>query len=375
MKPVDVLIVGGGPAGLAAAIAASAKGLRVAVIDHRSPPIDKTCGEGLLPSAIAALRELSVPIDSRLGISFTSIAFADENWYACAPISGGCGIGVRRRELHRLLVEKAEQDRVSLRWGTRISGIEADGVWTEGEFRRCRWLVGADGQHSVVRRFAGLDRARRSNTRFGFRQHFAIRPWSAAVEVYWGKGVQLIVTPTAPEETCAVVLTSDPRVRIERAIAQFPQVARRLDGAPELSRETGVTTRLSRARAVIRANVALVGDASCVMDGISGSGLGLAFQQALALAEALSRENLPEYATAHARITRIPVRMTQLLLSMGASARLRRFALRVLSRNPSLFAQLISWHAGGAPASTAVGEGVVREQVDTRVGCHLYEPS
>src|SRR5258708_15893290 len=51
----DVLIVGGGPAGLASAIAAARQGLHVEVIDAMKPPIDKACGEGLMPDALEAL--------------------------------------------------------------------------------------------------------------------------------------------------------------------------------------------------------------------------------------------------------------------------------------------------------------------------------
>src|SRR6266478_6953347 len=51
----DVLIVGGGPAGLAAAIAAARQGLHVEVIDAMKPPIDKACGEGLMPDSLEAL--------------------------------------------------------------------------------------------------------------------------------------------------------------------------------------------------------------------------------------------------------------------------------------------------------------------------------
>src|SRR5258705_171270 len=51
----DVLIVGAGPAGLASAIAAARHGLRVQVIDAMKPPIDKACGEGLMPDSLEAL--------------------------------------------------------------------------------------------------------------------------------------------------------------------------------------------------------------------------------------------------------------------------------------------------------------------------------
>ena len=59
MQP-DILIVGGGPAGLASAIAAAQKGFRVSVVEPRKPPINKPCGEGLLPEAADSLRRLGV---------------------------------------------------------------------------------------------------------------------------------------------------------------------------------------------------------------------------------------------------------------------------------------------------------------------------
>ena len=48
----DVFVIGGGPAGLAAAIAARGRGFRVLVADGAQPPIDKACGEGLLPTGV-----------------------------------------------------------------------------------------------------------------------------------------------------------------------------------------------------------------------------------------------------------------------------------------------------------------------------------
>ncbi|MGB8062426.1 MAG: FAD-binding protein, partial [Candidatus Sulfotelmatobacter sp.] len=49
LTSTDVFVIGGGPAGLAAAIAARKCGLRVIVADAAQPPIDKACGEGLMP--------------------------------------------------------------------------------------------------------------------------------------------------------------------------------------------------------------------------------------------------------------------------------------------------------------------------------------
>lgn len=51
---IDLLVVGGGPAGLATAIHGAKAGLEVVVVERRSGPIDKACGEGLMPHTLAS---------------------------------------------------------------------------------------------------------------------------------------------------------------------------------------------------------------------------------------------------------------------------------------------------------------------------------
>ncbi len=59
---IDVLVAGGGPAGLAAAIHAALAGLEAVVIEPRTGPVDKACGEGVMPGGVAALRTLGVEV-------------------------------------------------------------------------------------------------------------------------------------------------------------------------------------------------------------------------------------------------------------------------------------------------------------------------
>ena len=61
-KASDVFVIGGGPAGLAVALAARQRGMSVTVADSLAPPIDKPCGEGLMPDGIVALQRLGVSI-------------------------------------------------------------------------------------------------------------------------------------------------------------------------------------------------------------------------------------------------------------------------------------------------------------------------
>jgi choline dehydrogenase-like flavoprotein len=94
-----VVIVGAGAAGIATAIAASRKGLRVTVLDSRKPPIDKPCGEGLLPGAVVTLRRIGIELDSRVASPFSGIRFCDANSSATARIASGQAFGLRRNTL------------------------------------------------------------------------------------------------------------------------------------------------------------------------------------------------------------------------------------------------------------------------------------
>jgi len=342
----DVLVVGGGPAGLATAIAASLRGLRVKVVDSRRPPIDKTCGEGLLPEAVAALRRLGIELNSRLAFPFKGIRFTDDKSSACSSLLEGTAFGMRRTALNQLLIERAAEVGVTFLWGARVSGFDSKSVSIDGVRHACRWLVGADGRDSTVRKWARLDTRGARRLRFGFRRHYSITPWTDVVEVYWGERCQMFATPTGAEEVCVSLLTSDPQMRIERALPEFPGLARRLQGAPVLTSEQGAVTALERTRGVVRGNIALVGDASGSVDGIAGLGLSLAFQQAICLGEALAREDLNYYEAAHGRICKLPARLNRLLLLMNESEWIRRKVLRLFSNSPRLFTGLMSLHTG-----------------------------
>jgi 2-polyprenyl-6-methoxyphenol hydroxylase-like FAD-dependent oxidoreductase len=344
----DVLIVGGGPAGLSAAIAARAKGLRVTLVDFRKPPVDKPCGEGLLPDAVKALRELGVDPEAGQSFRFTGIRFQDSHSSVAAEFPGTSALGVRRTVLHQLLVERAESVGVNLIWGAHARNQNSLYAEINGQRTFFRWLVAADGMNSSIRHRVGLDPLLPKRGRFAFRRHFALVPWSPFVEVHWGEGCQIVVTPTGREEICLALFTSDHRKRLAQALPQFPELARRIDAAQPTSPECGARTVLSRMHFAVRGNVALAGDAGCSIDGVAGQGLNLAFQQAHYLAEALAHEDLATYAETHRKITRTPVNITRLMLLMAQNSWIREKALRMFAAKPTFFFRLISIHASNS---------------------------
>ena len=339
-------MIGGGPAGLAAAIAARLKGFDVTVADAARPPIEKACGEGLMPDALAALERLGVAIGPDQSAPFRGIRFVDDVDSVEANFPVRRGAGIRRIRLHQLLLDRANEVGVRMLWGQRVSGISRGGASISGQEIPCRWVIGADGQDSRVRCWAGLESARHESVRFGFRRHYRLAPWSDYMEIHWGPGHQMYVTPVGPEELCVALITRDSRLRLDDALPCYPELARRLPGVVGLTAERGAVTISRRLRGIVRGSTVLVGDASGSVDAITGEGMCLSFRHAIALADALAIGDLRSYESAHRRLGWRPAFMCRLMLSLDRSSWLRRRAIRALSSHPEIFSNMLAMHVG-----------------------------
>jgi flavin-dependent dehydrogenase len=412
----DLLVIGGGPAGLATAIAARLAGMSVRLVERSQPPIDKACGEGLMPDAVTRLGELGVELAPGDGCRFRGIRYLDGETVAEGVFPRAGGLGVRRLHLHQAMARRAAELGVDLRWGTAVHGLApsvqtpspkgpaaagpspagaaraeipgapappvlpapiaqllAGGAYADPgglEVLAARWVIGADGLHSRVRRWAGLEGPTPGggrHRRFGVRRHYACRPWSDMVEVHWGPGCEAYVTPVGPRQVGVAMLWSDPpdgspvhgRTSFDSLLACFPALAARLAGAPA-SRDRGAGPLLQCPRAVWRGNVALVGDASGYVDAITGEGLAVALHQSAALIDALRAGDLARYGAAHRRIGRLPNQMTALLLAIERRPWLRQRMVRALAAEPALFSRLLGIHARALPPARLGIDGALR---------------
>lgn len=342
----DVVIVGGGPAGLAAALAARRSGFDVVVVDRAQAPIDKACGEGLMPDGLAALRELGVELGPDTGQPFAGIRFLDDEFETDAAFPNGYGLGIRRTRLHAILSQRATQAGVGLFWQPRVAGITPEGIVVGGQKIRSRWIIGADGLHSQTRDWAHIGVASRGVRRIGVRQHFRTRPWTNSVEVYWRNFCQAYVTPTGPDEVCIAIIGCEQYARIAQIPALFPKLAKRLSSAIPSSAERGSLSTTLKLSAVTNGRVALVGDASGCVDAVTGEGLAVAFRQAQALGVCLAAKDLARYEVAHRRLVRMPRLMARLLLLMDRDEILRKRTMRKLIARPQLFPRLLAMHVG-----------------------------
>jgi menaquinone-9 beta-reductase len=341
-----VCVAGGGPAGLAAEIALRTIGCAVTVVDCSTPPIDKACGEGLLPDSIAALRELGVELPAETGFAFRGIRFADRRSSAIADFPSGAARGVRRTALHQALIDRAEQAGVSTIWKAKHVRLADGGLSLDGRVLEADLVVGADGQNSQIRRQAGLDRVSREKRRYAFRRHYRVRPWTDYMELHWGRRAQVYVTPVAADQVCVAAISRYPRVRLDDALQEISEVRQRVANLECVSAEAGAMSVSRRLESVCRGNVVLVGDASGSVDAITGEGMCLGFRQALALAQAVQANDRTKYERAHRKLARRPRTMAALMLLLERSPSLQRSALAALARYPEVFRSLVAVHVG-----------------------------
>ena len=336
---LDVVVVGAGPVGLAAAIEAVLAGLEVAIVDPRADPVDKACGEGLMPPAVAGLARLGVDPP---GMDLHGISYVAGSHRAHAPFPAGPGRGVRRTALHEALAQRAEQTGVRRVLGrVRDLGEDSSGVRVRGDgwSVRTRWVVAADGLHSPVRRRLGLSRPPGRlvrPARYGLRRHYRLTPWTDLVEVHWGRDAECYLTPVAPD-LVGVALLGPPGPTYAQRLAMFPEVAARLHEAAPVGPVLGAGPLRQAVAARRHGRVLLVGDAAGYVDAITGEGIAVGLACARVLVDCLRRGAPQDYDAAWRRASRHYRLLTEVLLAATAVAPMRRALVPACARLPLVF--------------------------------------
>ena len=361
----DVAIVGGGPAGLAVALEAVLRGFSAAVFERRRGPVDKACGEGLMPAGIRSLERLGVMalMDRDEMAPFETISYIQEDGRAAVGrLPGTGGFGIRRVALARAMTRRAREVGVALHEHCAVRSHRVDGcgvtLETDAGSVRAKLLVAADGLHSPLRRAEGLDRRPTGPLRFGLRRHASIAPWSASVEVHFAPDAEAYVTPAGRHRVGIAFLWEhgrlDSSVSFDTILARFPVLQARLANAPWDSSPRGAGPLRQSCSTRTKDRFVLAGDAGGYLDAITGEGLSLAFDGAAALAEVLpdalalgaTQSSLLPYELAMERLFRKHARLASLLVSIARRPRLRRFVVDRLMARPGLF----DWILGRALA-------------------------
>jgi flavin-dependent dehydrogenase len=371
----DVVVIGGGPAGLAAAIVLARRGVETVLVERGEFPVDKPCGEGLLPNGVAALERLGLartelephghPI---AGIRYVSQA----QRIAETRFVGATGLGLRRTELSRLLHARATALpalRIASRTRAEVRLIEGERpeVTMGDERLRPRLVIGADGLTSHVRRSCGIPIVIHSDRRWGMRRHFDITPWTDHVEVYFANDVEAYVTPLERGINVACLwrqehANAEPRHgAFEAFIRDVPALARRLAGASPTDRALASGPFRQQPVERSRDGLLLMGDAAGYVDAITGEGVGLALAQAEVLEQAVAPLFAATRSAAAPVITAAQLRpyladsdaacrsnrdLTRLLLMLSRHPWMVERVIRALSRDPALFQHCLRANMG-----------------------------
>ncbi|MCY4059991.1 MAG: FAD-dependent monooxygenase [Gammaproteobacteria bacterium] len=375
---IDELVVGGGPAGMAAGISFGRAGLRTLVCERGALPADKPCGEGVMPAGLPCLERLGVSayLDPDHRRPFTGVHYLSTSGAgASARFAEGPGQGIRRTELSRAFCERARKiDTLDVRARTPVTlgrrGPNGAEAWLDGRKVTARLIVGADGLRSEVRRWSGLQGVSTRRRRFAVQQHFRCQPWSEYVEVHWAGDAEAYVTPCGREEVGVAVLWAAEEKKtvggqrlMASMLSRFPRLSRSLRGAEPAVGARAIGPMHQVARSPISDGVGLVGDASGYLDAVTGEGISLALAQVQALYDSigpwmLSHDRAPTarelqgYSRRISAMVRQHRRITRLVLFLSRNPRLAERAIKGLGRQPELFRWLLSANMGAVSAAS-----------------------
>lgn len=335
---IDLIVAGGGPAGLATAIYATQAGLEAAVIDRRIAPIDKACGEGMMPHTVAHLNKLGVVPH---GKAFRGITYLDATRSVRADFRGGSGLGMRRTALHQAMTDAAIDAGVRIIEGS-VGEVSQDATSVRCGEVRARYLAAADGLHSPIRRSLGLDLPSRGRRRWGIRRHFQIAPWSDTVEVYWSadSASEAYVTPVADDCVGVAILTSQQGKFADR-LTEFPRLAQRLSGESHGADRAAGPLR-QRVRDRVAGRVLLVGDAAGYVDALTGEGLGIAFGGAEVLVKSVLADKPGDYDRQWRQMSRRYRFLTAGLLEASGLKPVRSLIVPAAEAMPKAFSGIVN---------------------------------
>jgi geranylgeranyl reductase family protein len=306
----DVVVIGAGPAGTAAAITAAKNGGRVVCIDKAVFPRDKTCGDGLTANALRLL--------AALGLSNADLAQADPAFvretilvspsgrrvHLPLPADGAHAAVVSRRALDAALVAVARRTGVDVREGAAVvagdqNGDEVSCAFDDGTAITAPHAVAADGHWSAVRRLLEPGAARDLGEWHAVRQYFDgvddERLWVIFERDLLPGYAWVFPLPGGRANVGYGVLRSGGRSGRELRDLWPDLLARPVlrdvlgprARAAEPVRAWPIPTRYDPAR-LVRGRVLFVGDAAGVVDPMTGEGIAQAIESGMLAAEAIA---------------------------------------------------------------------------------------
>ena len=338
----DILVVGGGFTGMAAAAALASRGAKVTVLETLNGPVSQFRGELIHPRGVRALEALGLkaPLLAAGGVGV--VGFAPVPGQGEDPVllpyaaGGGEGLGIDHGQMVRTLRrEVARRPGVTLRENARVDDLLRQGArvvgvrLSDGEELRADLVVGADGRYSRLRKLLGLDpEPQLLSYTVAVQCEGDVLPWKSRGHVFLGAPGPILAYPYGQGRVrmCIDVPVGAAkgkdayRALIRRAYAPFvPQPLRDamlhgLDAHPF----EGCATHAIETLACAAPGIALVGDAGGCSHPLTAGGMTCAMNDVLVLADVLSRRGdadgaLEEYQRERYKFIRMRAMFTEAL--------------------------------------------------------------
>jgi geranylgeranyl reductase family protein len=308
---LDVLVVGAGPAGVAAAVTTHQRGLRTACLDRAAFPRDKTCGDGLTASALRLLEELGVAVPGIASTQpVTTVVLRGPSGRISElplPRDGHHAVVTTRLDLDAALVARARAVGVSVHEGHLVTGLRVTRAGVAVEHvdgdrpttTTARYVIAADGHYSTVRRLAAPEPDRDLGSWHAFRQYFRgvgddrlwvlfeadLLPGYAWVFPLPGGRANVGFGVLRDEHTTGKQLATVWRDLLERPALRDVLGPRAEPEAPHRAWPIPASFDPRRATA---GRVLFAGDAAAVVDPMTGEGIAQALESGMLAARAIA---------------------------------------------------------------------------------------
>lgn len=363
----EVLIVGGGVAGLAAALQLGSAGRRVLVLDKAALPRDKVCGEGLMPMGLGALSELGLHPAAIPGAPFRGLEYRTARRRQTLDLRPGQeGRGIRRTAL----ITALHAATAALPGVSHHADAAREPIWEDGRIvgvrgqhgsYRAPVVLAADGVHSGLARRAGAV-LRPYGERMALRRHYRLAPGIAVPRVVVGlfAPYDVYLTPVGDGILLATTLTD--RAGYRSLAGRYDAFLREgpcgelFAGAEPVSAQRGWHHPLFVPRRYSVGGALLVGDAGGGVDPCLGMGASMALASAVFAAEAAAGM-LAEPARRELWVRLYDRRRRILLQHVAVVARLMRFAVQSRPASELLLRAMQTWPTAAESLLDSVATG------------------
>ena len=375
----DVAVVGGGPAGLAAALAAAGGGARTIVLERAQHPRYKTCGGGLIGASLAAVRGW-VDVPARDHVHAVTATLDGRRPFTRQQDTPLLAMVVRE-EFDDALRAAAVKAGATVRERTPVRGISQDSGQAcarlaDGTSVQAQVLIGADGSSGVTARHAGVQ-FRQVN--LGLEVEIPVPPdvaeqWRGRLQLDWGPmpGSYGWLFPKGDRLTVGVIAARGQGERTRQYLHDFTGRLGLASYPP--AQDSGHLTRCRAEDSPLRLGRVLVtGDAAGLLEPWTREGISFALRSGtMAGSAAAAAAHAASAAAADQALDEYPAAVRRVLLPEMAGG---QQLLAGFTRHPGVFHAALrsakGWRAFARLCRSEISFGELASRPEARVALRL----